>query len=91
MKRTLATDPIPHEGRLLRLVKVQRLKVSQARVAAEIARDAEQPLPSVSQTAAGDSRRMRGVPIQAPGVGSTAPGTDPLSVLLAKERRMERD
>ena len=38
-------------------------------------------------TTAGDRARMRGVPIQAIGVGGTLPGTQPLEELLRKERR----
>lgn len=37
-------------------------------------------------TAAGDSRKLRGIPVQARGVGGTSPGSDPLAALLAKER-----
>ena len=38
-------------------------------------------------TTAGDRMRMRGVPIQAIGVGGTLPGTQPLDEVLRKERR----
>ncbi len=34
-----------------------------------------------------DFQRLRGLPAVAKGVGSVAPGTDPLRALLAKERR----
>lgn len=38
-------------------------------------------------TTAGDRARMRGVPIQAIGVGGTLPGTQPLTEVLRRERR----
>ena len=42
-------------------------------------------------TAAGDSAKLRGIPVQARGVGGTSPGTDPLAALLDKERQREPD
>lgn len=40
-------------------------------------------------TAAGDSRKLRGIPVQAHGVGGTSPGSDPLQAVIEKERRGE--
>jgi hypothetical protein len=37
-------------------------------------------------TAAGDTRRLRGIPMFCRGVNGTAPGTDPLAALIASER-----
>lgn len=37
-------------------------------------------------TAAGDWRKLRGIPVQAKGVSGNVVGTDPLATLLAKER-----
>lgn len=39
-------------------------------------------------TADGDSRRLRGIPLAARGVGGTAPGSDPIAALIAKEARL---
>lgn len=47
------------------------------------------PIVNTRATAAGDSRKLRGIPALARGVGSTCPGTDPLKAYLAKERRGE--
>lgn len=90
MRRTLLTAAPPSETRILRAAKNARLDKSNAEKLAELAREQDQPLPSVSQTAAGDSRKLRGIPVMAPGVGSTIAGTDPLAALLAKERNAER-
>ncbi len=38
-------------------------------------------------TAAGDERRLRGIPCLAQGVGNTIHGTDPVRALLAKQPR----
>ncbi len=40
-------------------------------------------------TAAGDWRRMRGVPVQARGVGGAVAGSEPVRALLAKDRRRQ--
>jgi len=37
-----------------------------------------------------DKATMRMLPIMAPGVGGTAPGTQPLGALLSKERRSSK-
>ena len=50
----------------------------------------EEPTSSVGATAAGDERRLRGIPAVGHGCSSTAPGTDPLRALLAKESRQQR-
>jgi hypothetical protein len=44
-------------------------------------------LTSAGATAAGDERRLRGVPVQARGVGGTVLGTHPLAALMAKQPR----
>ncbi len=41
-------------------------------------------------TAAGDERRLRGIPALARGVGSAIPGTNPLQALIAKQGRISR-
>ena len=62
-----------------------------ARIVAIIeAAETEAPTTVSRATLAGDTRRMRGVPICGPRVGSTAPGTDPVRELLAKEARLGR-
>jgi hypothetical protein len=46
------------------------------------------PESSAGATAAGDGRRLRGIPCHARGTGGGAiAGTDPLRALLAKQRR----
>ncbi len=37
-------------------------------------------------TLAGDTRRLRGIPVQARGVGGTSPNTNPVQALMLKER-----
>lgn len=37
-------------------------------------------------TAPGDTRRLRGIPVQAIGVGGTSPGTNPHQALEQKQR-----
>lgn len=87
MKHTLLTDSPPWASRILKAAKNARLDASNAAKLAEIAREVDQPMPSVSQTAAGDPRKLRGLPCIAHGVGGTQPGTNPLGALLAKERQ----
>lgn len=48
------------------------------------------PIVNSKATAAGDARKLRGIPALSKGVGSTCPGTDPLRAVLAKERKQER-
>jgi hypothetical protein len=85
VKRTLANEPIPSEGRLLRQVSVRRLNAAIARKVAEIAREVSQPLPSTGAAAGGDPRKMAGVPIFAHGVSTSR--FQPEVELLRKERR----
>lgn len=57
------------------------------RIALETATD-DAPLKQArGATAAGDERKLRGIPCLAPGVGNTIHGTDPLRALLAKQPR----
>ena len=73
-------------------VKHHEQQVAQARRQAEIARevldvDDEDVYAGLSWgAAAGDSRKLRGVPVISRGVSGTQPGSDPLAALLAKER-----
>jgi hypothetical protein len=50
----------------------------------------EEPSSAAGATAAGDSRRLRGIPAVGRGCSSTITGTDPLQALLAKESRRRR-
>ena len=50
----------------------------------------EAPELRIRGTAGGDRRRARGVPIVGPGIGGTAPGTDPLAALIRKENSRRR-
>ena len=68
----------------------------ESRIAAEDARKIERicaeatdeaPTGAAGQTAAGDGRRLRGIPIHARGTSGAVFGTDPVRAMLAKERR----
>jgi hypothetical protein len=48
------------------------------------------PRSAPGATAAGDSARMRGVPILGRGTSGTAPGTSPLGQLMRSENRRQR-
>jgi hypothetical protein len=48
--------------------------------------DSVSPETAPRATLPGDTRRLRGIPMFAMGVCGTAPGTDPVGVLLASER-----
>jgi hypothetical protein len=49
--------------------------------------DINTPPPTTSTaTLPGDTRKLRGIPVQARGVGGTSPGTDPLTALIHKQR-----
>ncbi len=75
---------------LVRAVRHHTLTVQLEDQLHEIARDTETtPIVNTKATAAGDGRKLRGIPALAHGVSSTVPGTDPLKAILAKERRAE--
>lgn len=56
------------------------------RIVAEVG-DAEMPSSTAGATAAGDERRLRGVPAVGRGVSGAIPGTSPVGALLAHESR----
>ncbi len=71
--------------------KAHELRQTQANILATIIRDINPNAPEIQErryraTAAGDERRLRGIPALARGVGSAIPGTNPLQALIAKER-----
>jgi hypothetical protein len=74
-------------ARLNRTLKAQHLDAHNARQLARIARETGNHLPRITggAMAGGDARAMRGVPVQARGVGGTVRGTDPLATLIAKQ------
>ena len=47
---------------------------------------ADLPASVARATLPGDTRRLRGIPVCAMGVGGTSPGTNPLAALLMSER-----
>lgn len=49
----------------------------------------DQPATVARATLAGDSRRLRGVPVIG-GVSGTSPGSDPVAEVLRRERQSER-
>lgn len=72
------------------------LDAKNARLMAEIARDTFGSSDSTVEapkvlSRLGDERQLRGIPVQAMGVGGTQDRTDPLREVLRKERRLERD
>ena len=50
----------------------------------------EPPVSAAGATAAGDPRRLRGLPAVGRGCGGAIFGTDPLRALIAKESRRRR-
>jgi hypothetical protein len=66
----------------------RELQVEAAKIA-RILRDTASPEPERPSrgTAPGDERKLRGIPVQARGVGGTIPGSDPVSALLDNDRR----
>ena len=58
-----------------------------ARIVAEVEGVEEELSSSAGATAAGDGRRLRGLPAIGRGSSGAIPGTDPPRALLAKERR----
>lgn len=65
-------------------VKAHELIAAQARQLAELARESDDHLvlrPIRGATPAGDELRLRGIPMQARGVGGTMRGTQPHSAL----------
>lgn len=66
------------------------LHAHQARILAEALHPAAQDVSlkdCAGITARGDARRLRGVPIQAKGVGGTSPGTNPESIINRRGNR----
>lgn len=57
------------------------------RIAQETAASDAPLIAARGATAAGDERKLRGIPCLAPGVGNTIQGTDPLRALMAKQPR----
>ena len=77
-------QPLPRFNRKVLLAE-------QAATLARILAELEDSPASTGQTAPGDGRRMRGVPIVGRSTaGGAVAGTDPLRALLAKEARRGR-
>jgi hypothetical protein len=67
--------------------KRRRLQADSERQLARIALEVGQDVPQQpSSTAAGDPRRLRGIPALARGVGGTLAGSDPYLETIRKER-----
>jgi hypothetical protein len=47
----------------------------------------DSPTTAARATLPGDTRRLRGIPVQARGVGGTSPNTNPVQALMAKQPR----
>lgn len=76
---------------LIRAIRHHELTVQLEDQLHQIARDTETvPIVNSKATAAGDERKLRGIPALAYGVGGTIPGTDPLRAYIAKETQCER-
>jgi hypothetical protein len=61
-----------------------------ARILVETGEQAPTAANIAGATAAGDARRLRGIPAHARGISGAIAGTDPLRALLAKESRRRR-
>jgi len=68
---------------LNRAVQLQRLKAGQARELARVVRETsvEAPKSRPGATAGGDSRKLRGIPCLARGVGGAIDGTRPTDAI----------
>ena len=64
----------------------RQLEAEDAAAVDKAVRESSSSEPAPRATAAGDTRRLRGIPMFCRGVTGTAPGTDPLAALLASER-----
>lgn len=72
---------------LPRFYRHQEAAADQAFITTIVIEPDDTPITTVTRaTLAGDSRRLRGIPVVG-GVTGTSPGTDPLQALLDKERR----
>ena len=84
-------DPFPKQGRYRQRYErtpVDPLEVELARRAAEEAEIREQVANGYTPQA--DPEDLRGIPVQAKGVGGTSPGTDPLSQAVLSDHRLSR-
>lgn len=72
------TDPIPADGRLVRAVRRAHENVINAKLLAQVAREATGQLIRPARAVdAADSRTLRGIPAIGPGVAGCIPGTNP--------------
>lgn len=68
-------------SRIRTAIQREALAADQARMVADALVGANVNAPTTPRAAAGDPRRLRGIPITARGVGGTMPGTHPESVI----------
>lgn len=73
--------------------RAHELRAAQARILATIVQDLDPDSPELETyktrhiaSPAGDERKLRGIPVQAPGIGGTMPGTNPLARTLSNDR-----
>lgn len=83
------TQPIGPDP-LVRAVQLARLEQQQAKLLAELAREAPDDVPVRGATAGGDERRLRGIPAVGRGCAGAIPGTRPGDSLFRQERKARR-
>lgn len=67
--------------------EAERAKVERiTRDSADLPDVVEKRAPRRELTKPGDERKLRGIPVQARGVGGTMPGSDPLAEVLRSDR-----
>jgi hypothetical protein len=83
---------VPYESRLLLRLRRKHEEIVAARNVHRIIVEVGSGEPPVvrGSAAGGDTRKLRGIPVLAPGIGSAIAGTQPASALIEKERRAIR-
>ncbi len=80
---------VPHLPRAYRRQQQALDTAKVTRILAEVG-EPEEPASVAGATAAGDGRKLRGIPAIGRGTSGAVAGSDPVAALLSKERRRER-
>lgn len=85
-------DPFPADttGRVLPKYHRRQLEQLDQRRVDRAVRESVQPRRVEGAAAGGDAQTLRGIPVQARGVGGTSPGSNPLAYVLEREAERER-
>lgn len=86
MHRTLMQQPIG-DTRLHLAAKHHAQEIHQEQELARIILETGEDLPTNPAALPGDTRKLRGIPCLARGIGGTITGTDPLRETIARERQ----